>query len=107
MTDRLTLTRALESGGMASQAAERIATEIYAAIHDNVASKADVAAIRADIAVIRGETRADIAAVRSETRGDLAAVRGEMREMEQRIIIRLGGMIVIGTGVLIAIKYFG
>lgn len=118
MTDRLTLTRALESGGMASQAAERIATEIYAAIHDNVASKADVAAIRADIASIRGEMRADLTAVHSETRieiaairsemhADIAAVRGEMREMEQRIIIRLGGMIVIGTGVLIAIKYFG
>jgi hypothetical protein len=85
MTDRLTLTRALESGGMQSEAAERIATEIYQAIHDNVASKADIAAIRADI----------------------AAVRGEMREMEQRIVIRLGGMIVIGTGVLIAIKFFG
>jgi hypothetical protein len=85
MTDRLTLTRARESGGMQSEAAERIATEIYQAIHDNVASKADIAAIRAD----------------------LAAIRGEMREMEQRIIIRLGGMIVIGTGVLIAIKYFG
>jgi len=85
MTDRLTLTRALESGGMQSEAAERIATEIYQAIHDNVASKADIAAIRAD----------------------LAAIRGEMREMEQRIVIRLGGMIVIGTGVLIAIKFFG
>jgi 2-phosphoglycerate kinase len=96
MTDRLTLTRALESGGMASEAAERIATEIYQAIHDNVASKADIAAIRADIAAIRGETRAEF-----------AAVRGEMREMEQRIVIRLGGMIVIGTGVLIAIKFFG
>ena len=85
MTDRLTLTRALESGGMQSEAAERIATEIYQAIHDNVASKADITAIRAD----------------------LAAIRGEMREMEQRIVIRLGGMIVIGTGVLIAIKFFG
>jgi len=29
MTDRLTLTRALESGGMESAAAECIATEIY------------------------------------------------------------------------------
>jgi len=85
MTDRLTLTRALESGGMDSPAAERIATAIYNAIHDNVATKADTAAIKADI----------------------AAVRGEMREMEQRIVIRLGGMIVVATGALIAIKYFG
>jgi hypothetical protein len=38
MTDRLTLTRAFESAGMQSEAAERIATEIYDAIHDNVAT---------------------------------------------------------------------
>ena len=42
MTDRLTLTRALESSGMQSAAAERIATEIYDAIHDNVATKQDL-----------------------------------------------------------------
>ena len=42
MTDRLTLTRALEGSGMASEAAERIATEIYDAIHDNVATKTDL-----------------------------------------------------------------
>jgi 2-phosphoglycerate kinase len=42
MTDRLTLTRALEGSGMQSDAAERVATEIYDAIHDNVATKADL-----------------------------------------------------------------
>jgi hypothetical protein len=43
MSDRLTLTRALEGSGMQSDAAERIATEIYDAIHDNVATKTDLA----------------------------------------------------------------
>lgn len=47
--------------------------------------------------------RSDVAAIRA----DIAAVRGEMREMEQRIIIRLGGMVMLATGLLIAIKYFG
>jgi len=42
MADRLTLTRALESGGMDSQAAERVATEIYDAIQGNVATKTDL-----------------------------------------------------------------
>jgi hypothetical protein len=49
MSDRLTLTRALEASGMDSTAAERIATEIYDAIHDNVATKADIAAVRTDL----------------------------------------------------------
>ena len=71
MTDRLTLTRALEGSGMESGAAERVATEIYDAIHDNVATKADI-----------------------------AAVRSEMREMAQRIVIRLGALVVIVAGAL-------
>ena len=47
MADRLTLTRAFEGAGISSEAAERIATEIYDAIHDNVATKADLEAMRA------------------------------------------------------------
>jgi hypothetical protein len=46
MTDRLTLTRAFEGAGIDSAAAERIATEIYDAIHNNVATKADLEILR-------------------------------------------------------------
>jgi hypothetical protein len=42
MSDRLTLTRALESSGMQTAVAERTATEIYYAIDDNVATKTDL-----------------------------------------------------------------
>jgi hypothetical protein len=42
MADRLTLTRAFEGAGLKSDDAERIATEIYDAIHDNVATKTDL-----------------------------------------------------------------
>jgi hypothetical protein len=42
MTDRLTLTRVFEGAGIPSEAAARVATEIYGAIHDNVATKTDL-----------------------------------------------------------------
>lgn len=51
MSDRLTLTRALESSGMQSAAAERIATEIYDAIHDKIATKADLALAVRDLKI--------------------------------------------------------
>lgn len=59
MTDKLTLTPALEGGGMESEAAERIATEIYDAIHNNVATKADILAVRGDIVRLRTEIKDD------------------------------------------------
>jgi hypothetical protein len=66
MTDRLTLTRALEGSGMQSDAAERIATEIYDAIHDNVATKTDLRDLeqRLDLRFEKLERRIDNMVVR-------------------------------------------
>ena len=35
------------------------------------------------------------------------ATRIDLRELEQRITIRVGGMLVVATGVLLAAKFFG
>jgi hypothetical protein len=95
MTDRLTLARALEEGGIARDAAEHIATEILDAIHDNVATKADVTAVRSELA-----------AVRSELKADIAAVRAEIALVEHRMITRLGGAIAVAVGIILAaIRY--
>ena len=48
MTDRLTLTRAFEGAGIQSEAAERIAREIY----DNVATKHDLRELQAKIRIV-------------------------------------------------------
>jgi hypothetical protein len=73
MTDRLTLTRAFEGAGIGSEAAERIASEIYDAIHDNVATKAD-----------------------------LDLLRVELKREIDRVVVRLGGLVVVVAGLLFA-----
>jgi hypothetical protein len=70
MADRLTLTRAFEGAGLKSHDAERIATEIYDAIHDNVATKTD------------------------------------LRDLEQRLKIWLGSLIVVVAGLLFAALHY-
>jgi hypothetical protein len=91
MTDRLTLTRAFEGAGLKSGDAERIATEIYDAIHDNVATKADVASVESAVQLLRAE----------------------MREMEQRLdrrndamVTRLGALVVVVAGLLFAALHY-
>ena len=96
MTDRLALARALENGGIGRDAAEHIATEIFDAIHDNVATKADIAEVKVDL---RGAEQ------RLDARID--ALRADLALVEHRLMTRLGGMIVAATGILIAIRYFG
>ena len=70
MADRLTLTRAFEGAGLKSDDAERIATEIYDAIHDNVATKTD------------------------------------LHDLEQRLKIWLGSLIVVVAGLLFAALHY-
>ena len=92
------------------------------------ASKADlergIATVRTEIAETKAELKGDIAAVRSdleaathrldstiaEVRSDLRLVetnlRGQIAEAESRMTIKLGGMLVVITGILLAaIRY--
>lgn len=113
----MTLAHALEEGGMARGAAEHIATEIYDAIHENVATKNDIAAVRADIAGTIAAVRSDIEALRVSTKGeieslrvatksDIALVRADMRDLDQRLKIWLGSMIVAAAGVVIGALHY-
>jgi hypothetical protein len=84
LADRLSLTNALAEGNIDRKAAERIATEIFDAIHENVATKQDVARIEA------------------ATRGMELRLRGEI----DRVVMRLGSLIVIITGLLFAALHY-
>ena len=91
--------------------------------------KAEFAAVRSEIDALRVETQAEFAAVRAEMQAEFAAVRAEMqagfaalraeiaavrsdtisglRDVEQRMTIRPGGMLALVTGILLAAKIFG
>jgi hypothetical protein len=59
MTDRLSLATAFEAAGIERKAAEHVAGEILDAIRENVATKADLAELRAEL-------KGDIAAGKTE-----------------------------------------
>jgi len=85
MTDRLSLSNALAAANIERQAAERIATEIFDAIHNNVATKQDLQHAVSDL----------------EQRMLL-----RFAELEHRLTVRLGSVMVVLTGiVLAAIRY--
>jgi hypothetical protein len=121
MTDRLSLANALAEAKIDRPAAERIATEIFEAIHDSVATKQDLerieAALRADMQRLEAATKQDLerieAALRADmqrleagTKADIAALGAELRTemalLEDRLLTRLGGLAVVLTGLLFA-----
>jgi hypothetical protein len=88
MTDRLTLTRALEGSGMQSDAAERIATEIYDAIHNNVATKQDLRELE-----LRLNARIDL-------------VEEHLGRQIDRVVTRLGAVAVVLLSLLFAALHY-
>jgi hypothetical protein len=93
--DRLALAHAIEDAGIARDKAERVASAIFDAINDNVATKADVAGVRSDLATIRSELKAEVAQVASK-----------LELVEHRMLTRLGGLSVVLFGLLVAAMHY-
>ncbi len=54
----------------------------------------------------KDELKHEIALVRADLKSEVALVRADMRDLENRMTIKLGGMLVVITGVLLAaIRY--
>ena len=81
LTDRLSLTNALAEANIDRKAAERIATEIFDAIHDNVATKQD-------LQLLKSELEAKIGVVR------------------HHLLTRLGSLMVVLLGLLFAALHY-
>jgi len=116
--DTLAYAKKLKEAGFTEQQAEVQAEALRAVIDANLATKQDIALIQRDIALVRRETKQDIALVQQDIalvrreikesengiRRDMkeleTTLRHDMQQMESRITLRLGGLIVAGTGVL-------
>jgi septal ring factor EnvC (AmiA/AmiB activator) len=68
--------------------------------------KAEISSVRTEIATLRAEFRAEISALRAELKADIAAVRAEMELLRRDLTIRLGGMMIVAVGIILAaIRY--
>ncbi len=80
---------------------ERVASDLDAKI-ERVAAELD-----AKIERVAAEFNAKIERVAAELRAEFALIRSEMEVLRRDLTIRLGSMIVVATGVLLAAKFFG
>jgi hypothetical protein len=113
MSDRLALANAIEDAGIPRDKAQRVASVIFDAIHDNVATKADV---QASEAAVRSQQQASEAALRGEIGGVRSVLASEISRLDTRIerldatvkaqpnaiMLRLGTLMVVLTGIILA-----
>ena len=104
-------TRLQNEAGFNEKQARVLVATFAEGIGENLATKEDVAALRSematkeDVAALRSEmaTKEDVAILRSEMEVLREVLRGEMRELEQRMTIRLGAMIAAAVGIIVAL----
>jgi hypothetical protein len=106
MSDRLALANAIEDAGIERGKAQRLASVIFDAIHDNVATKADIASLATKVEAVavdvRVVVRAELQAVRTEVQGVRTDLRDDMVLSERRLLTRLGGLVVVMSGIILA-----
>lgn len=83
--DTLKFVERLEAGGFTHQQARAAAEAFAEATSQELATKADLAAVRGDVAALRTEMLTGF------------------QLLEQRMTIKLGGLIVAATGLLLAV----
>jgi hypothetical protein len=84
VSDRLELADAIVAAGIERNKAGRLASTIVDLIHDEVATPADVAAVRGGVQSAAAVLGADIAATRFELKADIAAVEAKLTRIEHR-----------------------
>lgn len=82
----------LKEAGVAEAHAEAVVSLVSSAFNDNVATKTDV-----ERAVERLEQRIEF---------EVRSLRSDMQAMEQRITLKLGGLMLAGLGLLFAALRF-
>lgn len=60
--------------------------------------------IRSDMASMEASLRSDTDAMKSSLQSEIALLRKDLVALEQRLTIKLGGMMVVGVGVIVAFK---
>ena len=69
----------LTESGFTEKQAETLAEEHVALLNGNLATKADLAAVKVDLAELKAELKRDIETVKAELKRDIEAVKAELK----------------------------
>ena len=69
----------LRAAGAAESLAEAVVATVGAAMGENVATKADIADVRTELAEVKAELKADINELRAELKADANELRAELK----------------------------
>jgi hypothetical protein len=114
--DTLDIAKRLKEAGFSEAQAEAVTDvfrEVRTADFANLATKADIERLEAEIQRLEVITKAELQRLEAATKADFQRLDSKIQRLEDKmeiirrdITIRLGGMIAAMTGILLAAKFF-
>ncbi len=108
--DTLKFAKRLKDAGFTEQQAEALAAAEAEFVEENLATKRDIAEVKRDIAEIRREIkelevslRRDIKELEIAFKQDIAELKRDMKDIEYRMTIKLGAMLMVAVGAMAAL----
>ena len=92
-----------DEGGFDERQATILVDTFAEGMTETLATKVDVDLLRGDLEKTEKALRADLEKTEKALRAEIDTLRGEMRELEQRMTIRLGAMMVGAVALIVAI----
>jgi hypothetical protein len=108
--DTLQAAKRLKEAGfdeLQAEALTGVLRDVQETEQSQLATKADIAELDTKIDRVAAELNARIDRVAAELRAEFALMRAEMEVLRRDLTIRLGSMIVVATGILLAAKFLG
>ena len=113
--DTLEIAKRLRSAGFSEPQAEAmtgVLRDAREADLSELATKADLAGVHTELSQLRADlsqfaTKSELSQFEARLRAEIAALRSDTEILRRDLTIRLGSMIVVATGVLLAAKFFG
>ena len=108
--DTLQTAKRLKDAGFDEPQAEALTgllRDVQQAEQGQLATKTDLAALDGKIDRLVAQLEAKIDRIAAELRAEFSLIRSEMEILRRDLTIRLGSMIVVATGVLLAAKFLG
>ncbi|RLA67076.1 MAG: hypothetical protein DRQ88_04060 [Epsilonproteobacteria bacterium] len=122
MINALVYTEELEQKGFSSEQAKAVVKIWLELMNSEFATKSDLDAglsklsadLKTDIFEIKAELKSDISEVKAELKGDISEiklaisqVKAQVIDLESKLTIKLGGLMVVGIGVIATMIKFG
>ena len=93
----------LTRGGFTEEQAETLAEEQIALLNANLATKADIEAVKADIEALRHETKTDLAKVEAGLRAEIAKVDKRIESVRADLLKWMFAGLIAQGGVVVAL----